>query len=286
MFAVSNPIPPSELGLDSYVKRTFKWKSHIVDNNLYGLYYLYDSGKIDDSSVYIEHGLYLGIGVKNDVRIFPGIDKILTISEIRKRRLLNDGWEGDIIVMGNYIKYFNRIQYPTVGGVPIKDNGNVGLLFLPHAVKGVAKSVPESELYDKIKLLSSIHSLLLICVYVSFGIENLQLGQFSNVHLVTAGDRYDEFFMDRLSALISSSCMTYSFNVGTHVGYCYGLGVDHQIFSVEIEQKITSTDGNKEMLRINASKDAILVDTNIILSAFSVKGKTIEKDNVYKMFWE
>lgn len=239
-----------EISFNTYINRSSVNRSVITDNNYWGLDVLLNKYGLSKEKTYIEHGLYLDSYVKDDVFKFPNIDTIVTLCSYRVYMLRQGEWKGNILNVGSYIKHFKH-DFPVVfEGKEVAAETSRALLFAPHSIKGLEKSVGREEFLSEIEKLSHAYREVWLALFWDYPGEYVNMSYPKNVKLVTAGSRYDNSFMYRLRSLIELCQVTFSFDVGTHAIYSLSLERDHIILDSKVSVSVSGHSGEKELDRI------------------------------------
>jgi hypothetical protein len=251
--------------------------SYIVDNNLYGLYYILSKygnkspfNKID---TYIEHGLFFGDLVK-DEQINLKTKNIITFSENRKFHLLKKINHKNIIPIGPYIHYADDLFSEDKFFQVKKSLGKVLLVFPVHSIKNFDTRFEINDFINYIESIKSNYDNIIICMYWLDIIRNNYIQSYLNkkYKIVTAGHRFDICFMSRLKTLIKLSDYTISNSIGTHIGYCIYLQRPHFIFKQKSSQSFISQFNYDHYLnsRLNINENIEIKEKLEIEDAFSV----------------
>jgi hypothetical protein len=212
----------------------------VIDNNLYGYAEAVKqyAGITHDLKAYMEHGLFLGEIVHPD-QFHWHFPKVITMSQKRVAVLRDKLPQKEALAIGPYIHYAT----PHVGPGEMKalkeSLGTVLLVFPFHSMKGVEAGFEEGLLIEEIKKRAADFNTVLISLYFldAQNPQRLQPYLDAGFKVVTAGHKFDPYFVRRQRTHIELADMTMSNGMGTQTGYCIYLKKPHYIFNQLIAQK-------------------------------------------------
>lgn len=209
----------------------------------------YGNVKRLDGSVYVEHGLYFGNVTTRYIKRFNR--KLITYSDYREdylnAYLTRDGLVGKKTVykVGPYIHYAQPVFNNSVYEKQKAELGRTLLVFPSHSLDELEATFDTDRFIEYISLHKSSFDTVLICMHHSdIRMGRAQRYRDEGYRLVTAGHANDYFFLPRLKYIISLADVTFSNNIGTHLGYCIYMGKPHCIFG----QKVEMQSSNKQLL--------------------------------------
>lgn len=260
----------------------------IKDSNFYGHFHslkIYsNTRKIDHS---IEHGLYLGNYVPK-AAFFKTTESIITLSENRKRHLLDSGVRKPIFPIGPYIHYAESILEEKERRKLKEKLGKTLLVFPSHSIENFNVRVDIEDFISEISRVSKNYQTVMVCLFYKDILDERHLDAYLKYgyKIVSAGHRYDLNFISRLKSIIMLSDFTISNNAGTHVGYCIYLNKPHYIFNQDINY--IDDKGSEPINYRNTDQLMSLEDEKEeIINAFSKLSTEISEvqKNVVDKFW-
>lgn len=249
----------------------------VIENNYYGLGRVLSeyAGLVGRTNTYIEHGVFFGPNVVPWEREWK-VKRIIVPSSVRLQHLRSKGIQTDIAVVGPYIHYAKPLLHPT-DFEKVKSNlGKVLLVFPTHSTINVAAEYDIDHFISYLESIRSNYDTVLVCLYWLDALRAEIVRKYETHHfkIVTAGNRFDPYFLNRLKSLISLADDTISNDVGTHVGYCISLNKSHYIFAQEVSYAAKNM---IEEIRLKRSfnkegEDTLIFNNEIneVKSAFSV----------------
>ncbi len=131
--------------------------------------------------------------------------------------------------------------------------GKTLLIFLPHSSWSIYVDFDIKYIISIIKKIEKEFENILICIGWRDVLRNIDEFFINEGYTcVTAGNVYDNQFLNRLKTLILLSSHTMSFSFGTHIGFCIYLNRPHWIFE-EVKQKISVPDKIRDTSVFSAS---------------------------------
>lgn len=246
---------------------------HYFGNSLYGIIenLRIFSGFEEEFIGAVEHGLYLGHDC-NKEEVERSLRKILTFGESRKRHL-EKFTSNKIYKIGPYINYAQSL-YSDEKIKKIREKNGKTLVFFPyHSIENVEACYEENEILKELNELKNEFKTIIICLYyedinnkkVEFYIKN-------GFKVVTAGHKYDKYFLNRLKTIIYLADETASNAVGTHIGYCVYLNKKH--FLLETQNKMIFKEKKVEKW-FDGIKNSYLIEENEIVEVFKERSSNI-----------
>ncbi len=266
----------------------------VIDNNLYGIAFAlkkYAGIDVNKSlDAYIEHGIFFGNLVREDQKIWK-VSQNITYSNIRKKHLLDNNINKEILPIGPFIHYaeplLNDIEFNKIK----KSLGRVLLVFPSHSIIGVNSSFSHDSFIAEIEKRRKDFDTVLVSLYWVDVLkpELVKIYEDRGYKVVTSGHRYDLYFLSRQKTLILLSDMTMSNSVGTHVGYCIYLNRPHYIY----KQNIVNVGLNKKLqkhfdsVRDQNQLQSEELEKNEIIVAFSTYQDYISNEQkvIVDRFW-
>ena len=223
---------------------------------------------------YLEHGLFLGDFIHKDA-FYVNTDIFLVQSEFRKKVMFEKIKNKKYFDIGSYIHYA-KDYYSNQKIFQLKEQYKKTLLVFPlHSTSEVEYEYDKKEFISEILKLKEQYKFetIMVCLFY----EDIQRGEeveykTNNFLVVTAGHRYDYYFLSRLKSIIKLSDVTISNAVGGQVGYCLALKKPHYIFEQKI--KVNGRKTLKDFEEWNSTHDKkewenFLNDERKIYEAFS-----------------
>lgn len=235
--------------LNGLIKKRYSnyWTSDHFNNHFYSLSETLKRYSRLPSTLYvkapIEHGLY-GTSYLSDVDISRAEKGVITMGRHRLP-VLKEHLSVPVYCIGPYIHYASPLLNEEEVQKEKRRLGRNILVFPSHSFNEETPVFLKNELIDQIKYLSRDFD----CVRISLHHQDIIKGLAKDYlaagfECVTAGHTQDVHFLPRLRSIIECSTCTLSNNMGTHIGYCLGLGKPHHIIS----QKIDYRNGNKYVI--------------------------------------
>lgn len=211
----------------------------VIDNNLYGQAYAMKryAGIAHDLQAYIEHGLFWG-GMVHQDEYHWYTPKIITFSEKRKADIAAKGIDRETIAVGPYIHYAQPLFTEAEFKALKKELGKTLLIFPSKSILNIESKYDVDAFIQEVKRIGKDFKTIMVSLYY-LDAKNKALTEAYLAHgfkIVTAGHRYDHYFLDRQRTFIQLADMTMSNEVGTHVGYCVHLGKPHYIYHQKLER--------------------------------------------------
>lgn len=260
----------------------------VKDSNFYGISHsLKEYAGLSKVSHAVEHGLYLGNYVPY-ASYLKTTKSIITLSNIRKKHLLNSKINKPVYQVGPYIHYA-KLQISDNEFNKLKESlGKTLLLFPHHSIKNFNVNMDILKLIEKVKKIGEKYDTILVCVYYKDILNNSYLEYFEKhkFKVVTAGHIYDINFLSRLKLIIKLSDLTISNTVGTHTGYCIYLNKPHYIIDQEI--KLYSDNNSKSVgYRNKKQNESLISEEKEILKEFVSFSECItpNQKKVVEKYW-
>ena len=253
----------------------------VFDNNVYGIGNTLKnySGFTGQINAYIEHGVYFGNYVDTNQWY---LSKIITFSNQRKKRLLNQNVNKDIHVIGPYINYadilFNEEYMKNLkAGL-----GKTLLIFPMHSSTNIDLSYDIAHFSNQINKIKEDFSFdsIIVCLYFKDVYNPKVVNWYVNIgcKICSAGHKWDKHFLNRLKTIISLADNTISNDVGTNIGYCVSLGKPHTILKSEIHYKPSNNVGIDQM-KFELHKERLLEIDDVINVFIRTDGSIYNKIN-------
>lgn len=249
----------------------------VIENNYYGLgRTLKKYANLPKSTnSYIEHGIFFGPNVVPWERDWK-VKNIIVPSLIREQYLKMKGIKKRIVVVGPYIHYakslLTNFEYEQIK----KKLGKTLLVFPTHSIMNVTVEYDIAHFISFIESIRSNYETILICLYWldALNLQTVEMYKKHDFKIITAGNRFDPYFLSRLKAIISLADDSISNDVGTHIGYCIYLNKSHYIFTQPVSYRAKDM---VEEIRLHNSYNKIGADVrlyeneiNEVKAAFSV----------------
>lgn len=244
-----------QLGIFEYKKLSKPLKNYSFQiyngNNTYGI--LNELKKYSSfkgvEKIAIEHGYYVGDFIYSDEILYTGL---ITFSKERSQIINIKSKKKIGYEIGPYI-YYAKSYYNDKEILELKEKlGKTLLVFPSHSLECV--DICQSNfLLEKIEELKNEYETIMICMYyadIQKGLNKLYENR--GYKIVTAGHRYDIYFLSRLKSIIMLADYTISNIFGTHTIYSTFLNKPHTIFTEELKYQ-----GNKEFIKKKVVKRAL-----------------------------
>ncbi len=167
----------------------------------------------------IEHGLYFG-DYFNKEECDESTKNIITFSNIREN-ILKDKTKNTIFKIGPYIAYADSLYSTEEIKKLRKELGKVFLFFPSHSIYEVEAKYEINEILVELNKLKLEYNNILICMYYNDILNGkAKIYEENGYKIVTAGHKYDKYFLNRLKSIILLADNTGGNEIGTHVGYC------------------------------------------------------------------
>ena len=265
----------------------------VIDNNLYGqAFSIKRYAQINyDLQAYIEHGLFWG-GMVHQDEYHWYTPRIITFSERRRKDIAAKGIPKETVAIGPYIHYAEPLLQQAEFDKLKAELGKTLLVFPSKSILNIESKYDLDSFIDEVKRIGAGYKSILVSLFY-LDARNQQLTAAYKSHgfkVVTAGHRYDNYFLDRQRTLLALADMSISNEVGTHVGYCTHLGIPHYIFKQSLERvganakelarELTLYEAEEDKRR-NAEKDEVAA----AFSTFNGEIITEEQRAVVNKFW-
>lgn len=253
----------------------------VIDNNLYGQAFSLKRyvNSNEDLQAYIEHGLFWG-GMVHQDEYYWYVPKIITFSENRRAVIAAKGITKETIAIGPYIHYAQPLYTEEERKRLKQELGSTLLVFPSKSILHIESKYDVDAFIEEVKRVSKDYQTILISLYF-LDARNKTLTDAYEAHgfkIVTAGHRYDNYFLDRQRTIIELSDMTMSNEVGTHVGYCVHLNKPHYLFQQQLERvgknerelarELTLYESEEDKLR-NAEKQEVVDAFSVLQNAIT-----------------
>ena len=211
----------------------------VIDNNLYGQAFSIKryAGIEKDLQAYIEHGLFWG-GMVHQDEYYWYVQKIITFSENRRAAIAAKGITKETIAIGPYIHYAQPLFTVEERAKLKQELGKTLLVFPSKSILNIESKYDVDAFVKEVKRIGHDYQTILVSLYF-LDARNKALTEAYEAHgfkIVTAGHRYDNYFLDRQRTFIELADLTMSNEVGTHVGYCLHLNKPHYMFQQKLER--------------------------------------------------
>lgn len=232
----------------------------VIDNNMYGQAYAFRQYMQHHRplNAYIEHGLFWG-GMIHADEYHWHVPTYITFSPLRKADILAKGIQKKVVPIGPYIHYATSLLDHDEMAELKRKLGRVLLVFPSKSIPNIQSSFDADAFVQEVDRMAKEFDSVLISLYYLDAArpENIQRYQARGWHIVTAGHKYDQFFLSRQRSLIELADATLSNEVGTHVGYCIHLNKPHYLFQQKLERIGSSAAELQRELRLyDADEDA------------------------------
>lgn len=265
----------------------------VIDNNLYGQAFSLKrfAGINHDLQAYIEHGLFWGGMVHHDEYHWYVL-KYITFSERRKQSIADKGINKKVVCVGPYIHYAQNLYSDEEFSQLKKQLGKVLLVFPSKSILNIESKFDVDAFTKEVKKRGESFDTILVSLFYLDAQKPEAIKAYEDLgfKVVTAGHRYDHYFLDRQRTFIELADMTMSNEVGTHVGYCIHLNKPHYIFEQKLERVGSSEKELKRELTLYQSEEDNLriKEKQEVASVFSEYNPTriseVQKDIIDK-YW-
>lgn len=197
------------------------------DGNLYGIAYnlkKYSKHSGFSRTAY-DHGLRFEGGYNNEIK-YPVFRRYITMSNSTAKSAFLDTSKPSMAI-GPYIRYVEPINN-FVKNLQLNSSETIALVFLPHSTVGIVNDLFREFIQNSLEELSKFYDRLIVLVHYK-DCKNLEVLNLSNVLVTSVGNNRGKLFLNRLRSLIEVSKYSYSFNIGSHISYCIGLNLPHQL---------------------------------------------------------
>ena len=209
----------------------------VVENNYYGLGYtlLKYADLIGDTNAYIEHGIFFGPNIIPWQQEWK-VKRMIVPSNVRLKHLRTKGVQTEIIVVGPYIHYAEPLLSTQKFNFVKSYLGKTLLVFPTHSIANVTAEYDIDHFITFIESIRTDYDSVLVSLYWLDAINPQIVKKYTDhsFKIVTAGNRFDPYFLNRQKSIISLADDTMSNDVGTHVGYCIYLNKSHYIFDQKV----------------------------------------------------
>lgn len=210
----------------------------VRDSNFYGhAKALKEYCGIQELHYSIEHGLYYADNYIPMASFTKTVNRIITLSDYRKSILCSQLTK-PIVTVGPYIHYA-KILYASDDLQSLKERMGRTLLYFP--THQSTEDEIEYDVQEDINIVlkfanDKAFDTILVCMFYLDIINTnyAQIYEKNGLKIVTAGNRYDFNFINRLKTIISLADYTLSNNVGTHTGYCVYMHKPHYVFTDQL----------------------------------------------------
>ena len=226
--------------------RVWTQEYHLA-NGFYGIStILKEYAKIEQSKIIkvpIEHGINDYENALNPFEIGFPIDKIITLSEFRKKtieRLSNK----KAIVIGPYIAYAEGYYEEEKIKDMHKQNGRTLLVFPTHSTKVIDTNYDVENFLKEIRKIRKQFDYVLVCLYWKDIVRGMHKSyQKEGYRVVCAGHIYDIYFLKRLRSIFEMSDAVVLNQTGTGLGYAIQLQKPCYIYNQDLNfhSKTSST---------------------------------------------
>lgn len=239
-------------------------------------------------NILLEHGLMYGSFV-NDYYSYGTIRSILTFSNHRANNIRRKIGDKDIIPIGPYIHYATPFYSDNQFAELKRQLGKTLVVFWAHSETETKRVFDETDFLNIVKDVSKEFDTVLVNVFYHDLLNKhypLDLEKKYGFKIVSAGNRYDPYFVNRLRSIIQLADYTMSNSIGTHIGYCIYLKKPHYVYFQDMSLEVASK--NKD-LAYTIKEDRISKEHefNEILNVFSKKSKVItqEQYDIAAKYW-
>ena len=253
----------------------------VIDNNLYGQAYSLKrfAGIKQDLQAYIEHGLFWG-GMVHQDEYYWYTPKIITFSERRRADIAAKGITKETLAIGPYIHYAKPLFGDDEFQKLKKNLGKTLLVFPSKSILNITSKYDVDAFINEVKRVGKDFKTIMVSLYY-LDAQNKTLTDAYLAHgfkIVTAGHRYDNYFLDRQRTFIELADLTMSNEVGTHVGYCIHLNKPHYLFKQELErvgvnerelERELTLYQNEDDKRRNAEKEEVAAAFNLLTTTIT-----------------
>lgn len=168
----------------------------------------------------IEHGVYFGKYV--NINYSKLINKVVTFNKERLSLLTTENRDCKVLALGPYIHYADLLFCDSEMKNLKQQLGKTLLVFPVHSIPNIIADFDLDEFILKINQIkhNGIYNSVIICLYyqdIIRGADAAYLAQ--KFKVVSAGHRFDPYFLDRLKTIIELSDDVVTNGIGTHVGY-------------------------------------------------------------------
>jgi hypothetical protein len=185
------------------------------------------------SNVFIEHSLVIYDKPPKD-EIESPCNVIGVMSEHRKRQIAKHTHK-HIVSIGAYILYAD--SYCSRKPLSSEKIGRYFLVFPIHTTETCNVVYDTRHFLKEIELRSEGYSKVIVCLFYHDILKGLaKIFTDRGYEVVTAGHRYDPFFLSKLRKIIELCDASMSNGWGTHIGYCIALGKPHYVFKQKYEE--------------------------------------------------
>lgn len=170
----------------------------------------------------IEHGIYFG-DYYSPYEVNSGLKNIITFSENRREKLKKQTQQ-DIFPIGPYIYYAKNLYSDEVINKYKNKLGKTLLFFPCHSIKEVDVNYNVDEIIKQLKTLkkNNNYKTILICLYYNDILQNkYKKYEEAGFVIITAGHKYDQYFLRRLRTIFEISDEVASNDIGTHTAYSF-----------------------------------------------------------------
>lgn len=232
----------------------------VIDNNMYGQAYVLRQymNYHHPLNAYIEHGLFWG-GMIHADEYHWHVPTYITFSPLRKADILVKGIQKKVVPIGPYIHYAQSLFGEEELAKLKRKLGKVLLVFPSKSIPHIRSAFDADAFVQEVDRVAQDFDTVLVSLYYLDAArpENIQLYQTKGWHIVTAGHKYDQFFLNRQRSFIELADATLSNEVGTHVGYCIHLNKPHYLFQQKLERIGSSAaELQRELQLYDAEEDA------------------------------
>lgn len=234
---------------ESVKKYFIKSVSRIIANNLYGLEKLILTKNLSLDNTFIEHGLFFGSYIQEDLKLQKTIDTVITFGAYRKKIIENVFPNKKILTAGAYLLHFDHILSTEERKQLKNDIGKTVLVFPAHSISGMNRVFSEVELVSKVNdMYSNIKTIIICLYYIDYLSPKKETYEQLGCTVTTCGHKFDSFFLNRLKTLIDLADYTVSNKLGTHVGYCLSMNKPHHyIESGQFSEVALNSEGEREI---------------------------------------
>lgn len=229
---------------DSHVLLKFHNQTHLT----FGIYNVlrHKYASIIKWDTLIEHGVYFGKYVHLE---YQYTSNVITINQERQELLAP---KHECLAVGLYIAYADNLYNEKEFAAIKQALGKTLLVFPSHSSPSANAVYDEAAFIEQIEetRLKYNYDSVIICLYwldIVHGKHHNYVNK--DYKIVSAGHRFDPFFLHRLKTIINLSDHCLTNGLGTHVGYCLFLGKP----LIHVQQKIEY----KTILSVTEYKDHV-----------------------------
>lgn len=258
---------------------------YYVDNCYYGISYHLKKYACCENYIdaYIEHGIFFGGYLSIDER-YNFSNSIICMGSKRVSDLTSVV-NSKIHAIGPYIHYADNFMSDHDQKNLKEELGKVLLLMPSHSTSNEDSAINVDHFLIKCECVFENYDTIVVCLYWLDLTKYTKLYECRNIRVVSAGNKYDRYFLPRLKSIINLADYVVTDNVGTHVGYCVHL--NKSVWVLDIPRILPDLKAPYRWFQDKDYYEKACKELSIIRSVFEKYGKKLSSCDMQLIseFW-